>query len=144
MRKRLVPWFLIIFAVLATFILGAFYFIIEHQSVDLSALEYYNPGKPSIVLDDKGEEWARFELDRREQIAINCMPKHLINAFIAAEDWNFFAHSGISLKGIVRSAFVNLYRGKRVQGASTITQQLVKLLFFNNQKTFKRKIKEQL
>ena len=72
------------------------------------------------------------------------MPEHLIQAFIAAEDHTFFNHVGLSLKGIVRSLFVNLYYGKKMQGASTITQQLVRLLFFNAKKTFVRKIKEQI
>ena len=68
----------------------------------------------------------------------------MINAFLAAEDRNFFRHPGISLRGIIRSLLVNLYHGRKVQGASTITQQLVRLLFFDAAKTFYRKVKEQL
>jgi len=130
--------------VLLTFILGAIFFICSHHWIDFSILEHYNPGRPSIVLDDEGKEWARFQLDRREPIPLERMPAHLIQAFIAAEDWNFFKHRGISYKGIIRSTLVNLYHGRKVQGASTITQQLVKLLFFDSQKTFSRKLKEQL
>lgn len=116
----------------------------QYQWIDFTALEHYNPGKPTILLDDEGNEWARFQLDRREPIHCDQMPEHLINAFVAAEDWNFFHHIGLSWKGIIRSICVNLYHGRRVQGASTITQQLVKLLFFDSKKTFSRKIKEQL
>ena len=107
-------------------------------------LEQYNPGRPTIVLDDQGNEWTRFQLDRREPISLSCLPEHLIEAFLSAEDWNFFSHCGIFFKGIVRSLVVNIYHGRRVQGASTITQQLVKLLFFDMKKTFSRKLKEQL
>ena len=122
---------------------GVLFFIIQNRSsVDFSVLEHYNPGNPSIVLDDQGNEWARFQLDRRKPIEYKQIPKHVIQAFIAAEDWDFFNHSGISFKGIVRSTLVNVYRGSRAQGASTITQQLVKLLFFDSQKTFRRKFKE--
>lgn len=96
------------------------------------------------MLDDEGNEWARFAIDKREPIALKNMPAHLINAFIAAEDRNFFNHSGISIRGIVRSILVNLYHRKRMQGASTITQQLIRLLYFNAQKTFRRKVQEQL
>lgn len=96
------------------------------------------------MLDDEGNEWARFQLDRREFVKLQKIPQQLINAFLAAEDRNFFSHSGISWRGIVRSMVVNLYYGRKVQGASTITQQLVKLLFFNSSKTFERKIKEQI
>lgn len=123
---------------------GAFFYIFTHHAIDFSPLAHYNPGHPSILLDDQGKEWARFALDRREPIPLSRMPTHLKNAFIAAEDWNFFSHPGISLKGIARSMLKNLWHCKKVQGASTITQQLVKLLFFDSQKTFKRKIKEQI
>lgn len=123
---------------------GAVFYIFTHHTVDFSPLAHYNPGHPSILLDDQGKEWARFALDRREPIPLNQMPTHLKNAFIAAEDWNFFSHPGISVKGIIRSLLKNLWHRKKVQGASTITQQLVKLLFFDSQKTFKRKIKEQI
>jgi penicillin-binding protein 1A len=118
-------------------------FIAHNKCIDFSALEQYDPGTPTILLDDEGNEWARFQLDRREPIAYAAMPDHLINAFIAAEDWSFFTHSGISWRGIFRSMLVNLYHGRIVQGASTITQQLVKLLFLDSKKTFTRKIKEQ-
>jgi len=123
---------------------GGFFFIMHHQSIDFSVLEQYSSGKPSVVFDDSGEEWVRFQLDRREPISLSQMPDHLIQAFIAAEDWNFFMHNGISWKGIARSIMVNIYYGRKAQGASTITQQLVRLLFFDAKKTFSRKIKEQL
>jgi penicillin-binding protein 1A len=72
------------------------------------------------------------------------MPEKIIQAFICAEDHTFFNHSGVSFKGIVRSVLANIYHGKKAQGASTITQQLVRLLFFNAKKTYIRKLKEQL
>lgn len=136
--------FLLGLVVLITAALGAFFFVLHNQCVDFSVLENYNPGRPTILLDDHGVEWARFQLDRRDPVPFERMPEHLIQAFIAAEDWSFFTHSGISLRGIVRSTLVNLYHGRIVQGASTITQQLVKLLFFDAKKTFKRKIQEQV
>ena len=124
--------------------LGALFYVAEQPWVDFSVLEYYNPGKPSILLDDEGNEWARFQLDKREIVSLNQIPPHLIHAFLAAEDWGFYSHSGVSIKGIVRSMLVNITNLRRAQGASTITQQLVRLLFFESQKSFKRKIKEQL
>jgi penicillin-binding protein 1A len=125
-------------------VFGVLFFIAHHHFVDLSVLANYNPGKPSLLLDDEGKEWGRFELDRREMVDLSAIPHHVQMAFIAAEDHNFFYHSGIAWKSILRSTMVNLYHRKIVQGASTITQQLVKLLFFDCKKTFKRKIKEQL
>jgi len=141
--KNIIRYSILFMILLITLLLGGLYFITHHHCIDLSALEQYNPGKASILLDDEGHEWGRFELDKRAPVVLKEMPKHLIKAFIAAEDWNFFSHSGISYKGIIRAALINLYHGKKKQGGSTITQQLVKLLFFNAQKSFRRKIKEQ-
>ncbi len=136
---------LISFVIMAgAFSLGALWYVVSNHGIDISVLERYDPGSPSLLLDDQGVEWARFQLDRRDPVSIVRMPQHLLDAFIAAEDWKFFSHHGISWKGIFRSLMVNLYHGKKVQGASTITQQLVKLLFFDSSKTFSRKIKEQL
>jgi len=123
---------------------GAFVFVVHSRCVDFSVLENYSPGQPSILLDDTGAEWGRFQLDRRKFVSLEAMPQSLINAFLATEDHKFYEHNGLSLRGILRSAVVNLYHGKKVQGASTITQQLVRLLFFDAKKTFVRKIKEQI
>ena len=123
---------------------GAFVFIMHSRSVDFSILENYNPGQPSILLDDQGRQWGKFQLDRRKFVSLELMPQSLLNAFIATEDHAFYHHHGLSLRGIFRSLFINIYYGKKAQGASTITQQLVKLLFFDAKKTFKRKVKEQL
>ncbi len=124
--------------------LGVLFYSSEQPWVDFTILEHYNPGKPSILLDDQGKEWGRFEFDKREVIRYNQLPPCVINAFVAAEDWQFFNHNGLSYKGIIRSALVNLTSRRRAQGASTITQQLVRLLFFEKQKNFTRKIKEQI
>ena len=135
--------FCVILVLLCALLVGVQLYLAHTRCIDFSALERYDPGTPSIVLDDEGNEWARFALDRREPVPLAQMPQHLLNAFVAAEDRAFFSHSGLSLRGIARSLLVNLYHGKRVQGASTITQQLVRLLFFDAKKTLRRKIKEQ-
>ncbi len=141
---NIVRFFCLAIFISAAFFLGILFFIMNHITVDFSTLGDYQAGRPSIVLDDEGNEWARFQFDRREAVTLAELPPHLIQAFVAAEDWHFFSHAGVSLKGIARSTLVNLYHGKKMQGASTITQQLVKLLFFNSKKTFRRKIQEQL
>ncbi len=123
---------------------GAFVFVLHSRVVDFSVLENYNPGQPSILLDDTGKEWGRFQLDRRKFVSLQDMPASLTHAFLATEDHTFYEHYGLSIRGIVRSIFVNIYSGKKAQGASTITQQLVRLLFFDAKKTFVRKVKEQI
>lgn len=142
--KKLIHSFFVIGILTIACAAGMLYYVLNNQCIDFSPLEHYNPGKATIVLDDQGVEWTRFQLDKRQPITFEQMPSHLINAFLAAEDWSFFSHQGISFRGIARSIAVNIYHGRKVQGASTITQQLVKLLFFDQSKTFSRKLKEQL
>lgn len=142
--SRIVQSIFIVIIIMSAFISGALFFIVHNHTIDFSILSQYNTARPSLLLDDEGNEWGKFRLDRRDPVDGTRLPQHLINAFIAAEDWDFFRHSGISWKGIIRSIAVNIYHGRKAQGASTITQQLVKLLFFDSQKTFTRKIKEQL
>lgn len=133
----------LIFILISSMILAGLFFIYLYIPVDFTPLEYYQNSNPSILLAHDGTEWARFEISRKDIITIGELPKHLINAFLAAEDGEFFTHHGISLRGIIRSSLVNLSNRNRAQGASTITQQLVKQLFLDSKKSFTRKIKEQ-
>ncbi|MBD3231840.1 PBP1A family penicillin-binding protein [Candidatus Dependentiae bacterium] len=126
---------------LFSFCIGAFLSFFEEEKFNFSALEI-TTAKPSIILDDEGKEFAKFELDKRELISFNQLPKTVIDAFVAAEDWNFFNHYGISLKGILRSLITNICLRKKAQGASTITQQLARLMFLHYNKTIKRKLQE--
>lgn len=141
--QSLFKYFLLLTVLALTMACGALVCVYHQYDIDFNTLTTYNTGKPSILLDQDGQEWARFQLDWRDPIKLKDVPQHLIDAFIAAEDWAFFSHNGISIKGIVRSTLVNIWRGYKAQGASTITQQLVRLLFFDTSKTFSRKIKEQ-
>lgn len=135
----------IIMGAIFTFIIawGTSFFLATYPVVNFSVLGNNNQGSPTILLDDEGKEWARYQVDKRTPVLLSQMPDHLMKAFIAAEDRSFFKHSGLSWRGIIRSTLVNIARGKRAQGASTITQQLIKLLYFDGRKTFSRKIKEQ-
>ena len=140
---RIIQIIATVFLLFGAFVIGGVFFIARHPWVDFSALARYQQGNPSIVLDDQGQELFRFQVEKQEPIRLEQVPPHVIQAFLAAEDRNFYNHGGISWKGIVRSLFANITQGRKVQGASTITQQLVKLLFFDLKKTFTRKIKEQ-
>lgn len=140
---RVLRYFLISIVLIGSCCAGFLIFISQHSWIDFSNLEIHPYGKPSILLDDAGHEWARFSLDKRQPVDIISVPQHLIQAFIAAEDHTFFNHPGISWKGIIRSLLINIYNGRVVQGASTITQQLVKLLYTDSRRTFMRKIKDQ-
>ncbi len=124
--------------------LGVIFYASEHPWVDFSVLEHYSPGKPSILLDDEGNEWGRYELDKRQVRKLSQIPHHVIHAFHSSRRLAIFLPWWLSYKGIIRSTLVNLTHLRKAQGASTITQQLVRLLFFENRKSYVRKVKEQI
>src|SRR5215471_14643737 len=88
-----------------------------------------------------------FAKERRLYLPIQAVPKLVINAFLAAEDKNFYEHGGIDYSGMARAALVyaqNYGSNRRPQGASTITQQVAKNFLLTNEVSFARKIKEAL
>lgn len=123
--------------------LGAAYYFVHNSGTYFAHLKP-SPHQDSVLLDDEGVVWARFQFDHRGNVSLTHMPQHLIHAFIATEDRKFYEHIGISWYGIVRSLIYNTMYRRFAQGASTITQQLVRLLLGDTTKTLHRKIKEQL
>src|SRR5499426_653609 len=112
---------------------------------DYSQLQDYEPAVMTRVHASDGSLLAEYAKERRLYLPIQAIPKSVINAFIAAEDKSFYDHNGIDVSGIVRAgvAYVQNYgRGRRPQGASTITQQVAKNFLLNNEVTATRKIKE--
>lgn len=105
-------------------------------------LQNYKPNQVTKIYSSDGELIKTFTAYRFEQVHIKDVPDNLIKALIATEDKNFYSHQGYDLFGIVRSVFANLQAGRTVQGASTITQQLARILFLSNERSFNRKIKE--
>lgn len=96
------------------------------------------------VLDRHGAEIAVLGTKPRVWISLSEVPKMVRQAFICAEDREFYRHGGLSMKSILRAAWVNARRSETRQGGSTITQQLARALYLDGQKTMKRKIKEAL
>jgi penicillin-binding protein 1A len=125
-----------------SFTLGAFFYLFNYDFFDFSKLQNKKEYNPSIVLDTNNNVLFKFQEDKREPVNYTDVPDILVKAFVAAEDWNFFSHCGISFKGILRSLAINLYHGKIIQGASTITQQVGKLMFLSHERTISRKIKD--
>src|SRR5205807_7359387 len=114
---------------------------------DYSQLQDYEPAVMTRVHASDGSLLAEYARERRLYIPIQAVPKLVINAFIAAEDKNFYEHGGIDFSGIVRAGIVyvqQLGSGRRPQGASTITQQVAKNFLLSNERSFERKIKEAL
>lgn len=98
---------------------------------------------PTIFYDSNGNQVATFASKNNEPIDIKNVPLLVKNAFIAAEDKNFYNHDGLDYYGIIRAVIFNL-EGKHISGASTITQQVIKNLVTGGERTMDRKIKEAL
>ncbi len=113
---------------------------------DYEQLKSYTPLITTRLYAADGSLINEFSKEKRVFVPIVNIPKHLINAFLAAEDANFYEHSGIDPFAIFRTSIQNtlsLLKGDQtVGGASTITQQVVKNFLLTNEKTFERKIKE--
>ncbi|MBW1666787.1 MAG: transglycosylase domain-containing protein [Deltaproteobacteria bacterium] len=93
----------------------------------IGSLKEYNPPTITEVFSDGGEVIGRFWDEKRIVIPLDQVPKHLINAFIAAEDSRFYKHEGIDIASIFRALIKNLTAGRIEQGGSTITQQVTKI-----------------
>src|SRR3981081_3871021 len=124
--------------------------LILHYSKDLpdySQLQDYEPAVMTRVHASDGALLAEYAKQRRLYLPIQAVPKLVINAFISAEDKNFYDHLGLDFSGIARAGVVylqNLGKNRRPQGASTITQQVAKNFLLTNEVSFDRKIKEAL
>jgi len=112
---------------------------------DYKILANYKPPISSRVHSGGGQLIAEYALQKRLFIPYESIPKKVINSFLSAEDKNFFSHPGIDVKSITR-AFIknvkNTLSSKRLEGASTITQQVAKNFLLTNEVSIKRKIKE--
>src|SRR6516165_10952736 len=129
---------------------GAVSGLIYHFNKDLpdySQLEDYEPPVMTRVHAADGELLAEYAKQRRLYLPIQAVPKLVINAFISAEDKNFYEHPGIDFTGMARAGVFylqNFGKGRRPQGASTITQQVAKNFLLTNEASYSRKIREML
>ena len=112
---------------------------------DYKKLSDYQPPISSRVYSEDGKLIAEYALQKRLFVPYDSIPDVVINSFLSAEDKNFFDHPGVDAKGILRAVInniKNIYQDKRLEGASTITQQVAKNFLLTNEVSFKRKIKE--
>ena len=112
---------------------------------DYKKLSNYQPPISSRVYSNDGKLIAEYAIEKRLFIPIDSVPEKVINSFLSAEDKNFFDHPGIDAKGILRALINNLKnitQNKRLEGASTITQQVAKNFLLSNEVSINRKIKE--
>lgn len=146
-KKKSNPFFSfikgVIVIILALFLAG--YFVVEKYLDELPPIPKLDNYKRTVVTQvysSDGRLIKTFQAYKYEHAAFNEIPKYLKDAVISTEDKNFYTHKGYDIFGIVRSIIVNTVNKRASQGASTITQQLARVLFLSNEKTFDRKIKE--
>lgn len=130
----------------AAFIFAAVYVVrVTADLPDYQQLAEYEPAIMSRVHAGDGRLIAEYAREHRVFVPIENMPQNLINAFISAEDKNFYDHGGLDFRGIIRAAFANIRHvilGERLEGASTITQQVAKNFLLSSAQRMERKVQE--
>ncbi|MEJ2007159.1 MAG: PBP1A family penicillin-binding protein, partial [Acidobacteriota bacterium] len=125
-------------------VLGGLVFVYSSDLPQVHQLENYKPDVMTEVFADDGTPIARFALQHRVMVTYNQIPPVVRNAVISVEDRDFESHWGIDVLGIVRAAITDILEWRKAQGASTLTQQLARMLFLTPQKSFRRKFQEAL
>jgi penicillin-binding protein 1A len=112
----------------------------EFPSIESPAA--YRPSVTSKIYDRNNRVVGEIFLEKRTLVPYNAIPRRVVNAFVAAEDANFFKHKGVDYVAIARALLKDVFSGGYAQGGSTITQQTVKSLFLTPEKSISRKLKE--
>lgn len=112
------------------------------EEIDEQALRNYRPPQVTRVLDREGVLIGEIFTQRRTFVPYEDIPAHVESAFLAAEDADFYHHEGMDYVGMVRALLANLRAGEMRQGASTITQQVVKNFLLTQDRTLERKVQE--
>ena len=137
--------FLIIFFVISVLFVFSTLWYFSVGLPDYKKLAKYQPPISSRVYSENSKLIAEYAIEKRLFIPYESIPDKVINSFLAAEDKNFFSHPGVDAKGILRAILKNvknISQNKRLEGASTITQQVAKNFLLTNEVSLKRKIKE--
>tara|TARA_Y100000591_G_scaffold244176_1_gene215075 strand:- start:6317 stop:8650 length:2334 start_codon:yes stop_codon:yes gene_type:complete len=126
-------------------ILISILWVFSNKLPDYKFLKSYKAPVSSKVYSGEGELVNDFSSEKRIFVPYSSIPEKIINAFLSAEDKNFFSHPGVDAKGVLRAIknnIANLITSKRLEGASTITQQVAKNFLLSNEISINRKIKE--
>ncbi len=147
MNKFLRKIFILImsFILLSAILIISILWTYSNDLPDYKFLKNYKPPVSSKVYSGNGDLVADFSKEKRVFVPFNSIPKNVINAFLSAEDKNFFKHPGVDAKGVIRAVInniSNILSSKRLEGASTITQQVAKNFLLTNEVSLNRKIKE--
>ncbi len=135
---------IVVFITVAVVASSAAYYVLLQGLPSIAALKDYRPSITTRVYADNNELIDEFFLEDRKIVRYEDIPKIVIQAFVAAEDSRFFQHHGFDTQSVVRAFLKNLKAGHIIQGGSTITQQVAKLLYLSPEKSYIRKLKEAL
>ena len=147
------PWLRALRIVAAVGILGAFagvaalvgmftYYGSDPKLPNLSRIDGYRPKQVTRILDRNGAPIGELGSEKRTVVPYAAIPKLLVQAVVAAEDADYFQHAGLDYRGMARALIEDVLRGRRAQGGSTITQQVVKTMLLSPERTFRRKVQE--
>ncbi|MEM7571185.1 MAG: transglycosylase domain-containing protein, partial [Pseudomonadota bacterium] len=153
-QRPILKWSLIalfILSVLGVFaVVGVLLWAFYHYGRDLpdaAVLARYEPPVATHLHAGDGRFLTRFAREQRSFVPIQSIPKRVQQAFVAAEDKKFYSHPGVDMRGITRAAIANIghvIKGRRLEGASTITQQVAGNILLTREVSLERKIREQI
>ena len=129
----------------STFLIVGVLWAFSSNLPDYKFLKNYKPSVSSKVYSGEGQLVSDFSTEKRIFVPYSAIPEKVINSFLSAEDKNFFSHPGVDAKGVLRAVInniSNIMTSKRLEGASTITQQVAKNFLLTNEVSFNRKLKE--
>jgi penicillin-binding protein 1A len=148
---KLFRWIFLVLALTTLFATagGSFYLYRFYQKIvadlpDPATVDDYRPDAVTKVFSDSGELIAEFYEQKRYPVKISDIPQTVRQAFLAAEDADFYRHPGVDIFSVIRAVLKNFQAGGAKQGASTITQQVVKNLLLTPERKLERKVKESL
>ena len=134
-----------LFSIIGLIVIISILWSYSNKLPDYKFLKNYKPSVSSKVYSGEGVLISDFSTEKRIFVPYNSIPKKLIYSFLSSEDKNFFKHPGVDAKGVLRAVknnIFNLIKSNRLEGASTITQQVAKNFLLSNEVSLDRKIKE--
>lgn len=144
MRKFLkyVILFIIFIGIIVAVVGSIYLYQLNSELPSIHDLKDYKYKEPTIIYDAKGRIIAELGAERRYIVPSEKVPDYLKQAVVSVEDSRFYNHGGVDIIGIARAFVTNVKAGRVVEGGSTLTQQLVKIIYLTPEKKLKRKVKE--
>ncbi len=142
MTQNRVLLFVIIFSSIVSGVIVGAFFALTRDLPQIRSLENFKPSAITRIYSNDRSLIGELYVEKRELVPFDEIPEYLKKALVCTEDRSFYIHSGVDLKGIIRAILKDIKTRSFAQGASTITQQLIRTLFLTKKKTLTRKLKE--